>query len=139
MGGCRHGVAWYAQQLGARTLGALAGRPDVSLRDGLYEALAAVAASHSGTCDLTDPGTPCAAVGILRIGTETVETLALSDVTVLVETGDGPQITCDLRIEEISGTEPDAVAGLLFNTPEHKAALSALVENQTRTRNQPDG
>ncbi|WP_406051308.1 hypothetical protein [Kribbella sp. NBC_00889] len=139
MGGCRHGVAWYAQQLGARTLGALAGRPELSLRDGLYEALAAVAASHAETCDLTDPGTPCAAVGILRIGAETVDTLALSDVTVVVEDNEGPQITCDLRIEEISGTEPDAVAGLTFNTPEHKAALAELVSTQTRTRNRADG
>lgn len=39
----------------------------------------------------------------------------------------------------ISGTEPAAVAGLLFNTPEHKAALTALVSNQTRTRNREDG
>lgn len=139
MGGCRHGVAWYAQQLGARTLTALAGRPDLPLAEGLCEALAAVAASHAETCDLTDPGTPCAAVGILRIGAGVVDTLALSDVTVLVENRQGPQITCDLRIEEISGTEPDAVAGLLFNTPEHKAALTALVSNQTRTRNRDDG
>jgi hypothetical protein len=139
MGGCHHGVAWYAQQLGARTLAALAGRPDLPLRDGLFEALAAVASSHSDTCDLSDPGTPCAAVGILRITPEAVHTLALSDVTVMVESQDGPQITCDLRIEEISGTEPAAVAGLLFNTPEHKEALSRLVRNQTRTRNRADG
>lgn len=139
MGGCHHGVAWYAQQLGARTLAALAGRPELPLTEGLYEALAAVAASHADTCDLTDPGTPCAAVGILRIGPETVDTLALSDVTVVIENKQGPQVTCDLRIEEISGTEPDAVAGMLFNTPEHKAALTALVSNQTRTRNRADG
>ncbi|MGW6280795.1 hypothetical protein [Kribbella sp. NPDC055071] len=139
MGGCRHGVAWYAQQLGAHTLRALAGHPDLSLRDGLHEALAAVAASHSDTCDLDDPGTPCAAVGILRVGADQVDTLALSDVTVLVESGEGPQVTCDLRIEEIAGTEPDAVAGLKFNTPEHKAALAELVSTQTRTRNRPDG
>jgi hypothetical protein len=139
MGGCHHGVAWYAQHLGAQTLSALTGRSDIPLTKALYEALAAVADLHSATCDLTDPGTPCAAVGILRVGPESVDTLALSDVTVAVETAEGPQITCDLRIEEISGTEPAAVDGLLFNTPEHKAALSALVENQTRTRNQPDG
>lgn len=139
MGGCHHGVAWYAQQLGAGALAALVGRPDLLLTEGLYEALAAVAASHADTCDLSDPGTPCAAVGILRLGTDTVDTLALSDVTVMVENDHGPHITCDLRIEEISGTEPEAVAGLLFNTPEHKAALTALVSNQTRTRNRPDG
>lgn len=61
-----------------------------------------------------------------------MDTLALSDVTMLVENSEGPEITCDLSIE-ISGTGPAAVAGLLFNTPEHKAALAALVGNQTRT------
>jgi hypothetical protein len=139
MGGCHHGVAWYAQQLGARTLAALVGRPELPLADGLYEGLAAVAALHADTCDLDDPGTPCAAVGILRVGADTVDTLTLSDVAVVVENSDGPQVTCDLAIEEISGTEPDAVAGLLFNTPEHRAALAALVANQTRTRNRRDG
>jgi hypothetical protein len=139
MGGCHHGVAWYAQQLGARTLAALAGRPELPLSEGLYEGLAAVAASHADTCDLSDPGTPCAAVGILRISQDCVDTLSLSDVTVVVETAAGPQITCDLRIEEISGTEPAAVAGLRFNTPEHRAAIAALVANQTRTRNRTDG
>lgn len=139
MGGCHHGVAWYAQQLGAQTLSALSGRPDIPLTKGLYEALAAVAALHADTCDLSDPGTPCAAVGILRIGEDTIDTLALSDVTVMVETEQGPQITCDLRIEEISGTEPAAVEGMLFGTHEHRAAISALVQNQTRTRNRPDG
>ncbi|TCC52767.1 hypothetical protein E0H75_03180 [Kribbella capetownensis] len=31
MGGCHHGVAWYAQQLGAQTLSALSGRPGIPL------------------------------------------------------------------------------------------------------------
>jgi hypothetical protein len=100
----------------------------------------AVAALHCDTCDLNNPGTPCAAVGILRIGVEQVDTLALSDVSVVVDLVDvGPQVTCDLSIEEISGTEPEAVAGLRFGTPEHVAALAALVEHQTATPNRPDG
>nr|MDQ3578725.1 hypothetical protein [Actinomycetota bacterium] len=100
MGGCHHGVTWYSQQLGVRTMSALIGRPQLSLADGLAKAIERVAALHADTCDLTDPGTPCAAVGILRIGPRTVDTLALSDVTVLVETDAGPQLTCDLAIEE---------------------------------------
>ncbi|WP_405057011.1 hypothetical protein OG474_30275 [Kribbella sp. NBC_01505] len=120
-------------------MAALVSRPKLPLQEGLYEGLSAVANLHSDTCDLTDPGTPCAAAGILRVGDETVDVLSLSDVTVVVETTEGPQVTCDLRIEDISGTEPDAVAGLLFDTSEHKAAIAALVANQTRTRNRGDG
>ncbi|MET9231399.1 hypothetical protein [Lentzea sp. NPDC003310] len=138
-GGCKHGVTWYAQQLAARTMTALVGCPEKPLQEGLEEGIAAVVAQHADSCDLSDPGTPCAAVGILRIGDETVDTLALSDVSVVVETADGPQVTCDLGIEDLSGTEPDAVAGMKFNTPEHDEALRALVANQTATRNREGG
>lgn len=139
MGGCHHGVALYARQLGVRTMAALVGRPDLPLADGLAEGIRQVAALHADTCDLDHPGTPCAAVGILRIGEENVDALSLSDVTVVVDTVDGPQVTCDLAIEETCGTEPAALAGLRFNTPEHAAALARLVDRQTRTRNQDPG
>ncbi|MEU5724678.1 hypothetical protein ABZ783_23015 [Micromonospora sp. NPDC047738] len=138
-GGCHHGVAWYARQLGVRTMAALVASPDVPVVDGLAEGIAAVAALHADTCDLTNPGTPCAAVGILRVGRERVDALALSDVSVVVDLDTGPEVTCDLSIEEISGTEPDAVAGMRFGTPEHANALAALVARQTATRNRPDG
>lgn len=138
-GGCHHGVAWYARQLGVRTLAALVTAPDMPLAEGLAEGIAAVAALHADTCDLSNPGTPCAAVGILRIGTERVDALALSDVSVVVDLDTGPEVICDLSIEEISGTEPAAVAGMRFGTPEHAEALTALVARQTATRNRPDG
>lgn len=138
-GGCHHGVAWYARQLGARTLAALVASPDVPLKEGLAAGIAAVAALHEETCDLTSPGTPCAAVGILRFGPRTVDTLALSDVSIVVDLDTGPEVTCDLSIEEISGTEPDAVAGFQFDTAGHTSALAALVDRQTATRNRLDG
>lgn len=138
-GGCHHGVAWYAQQLGVHTLAALIGTPERPLAEGLAAGIAAVADLHRDTCDLTSPGTPCAAVGILRIGPESVDALALSDVSIVVDLDTGPEVTCDLSIEEISGTEPDAVAGMRFGTPEHAAALTALVKRQTATRNRADG
>lgn len=138
-GGCHHGVAWYAQQLAAHTMAALVGRADLPLTDGLAEALRSVAALHADTCDLDDPGTPCAAVGILRVGDDRVDTLALSDATVVVETPEGVHVTCDQAIETMCGSEPDALAGLRFDTPEHRAALDALVACQTRSRNRDPG
>lgn len=140
LAGCRHGVAWYARQLGARTAAVLTGQPELSLADGLAQGIQAVADLHSDTCDLTDPSTPCAAIGILRVGTDRIDTLALSDAVVVVETADsGPQVTCDLAIERYSQPEPVALAGLLFDTAEHREALSRLVASQTRTRNRDDG
>jgi hypothetical protein len=85
------------------------------------------------------PGTPCAAIGILRVGAQRVDTLALSDVSIVVDLDTGPEVTCDLSIEQISGTEPDAVAGQLFGSDGHRAALADLVARQTATRNRTDG
>lgn len=138
-GGCHHGVAWFAQQLGGQTMTSLIERPDQPLTSSLAEGLTRVAALHADSCDLEDPGTPCAAVGILRIGIDTVDALALSDVSVVIGTTDGPQVLCDLAIEELCGTEPEALAGLQFDTPEHRAALDRLVECQTKSRNQDTG
>jgi hypothetical protein len=138
-GGCKHGVAWYAQQLGLRTLSALIDTPGIPLAEGLAVGIATVANRHSATCDLTNPGTPCAAVGILRIGEYQVDTLALSDVSIVVDLDTGPEVTCDLSIEQISGTEPEAVAGSLFGSDAHRTALADLVARQTATRNRTDG
>ena len=113
------------------TLAALIEHPDVPLTEGLTLGISAVADLHRDTCDLGNPGTPCAAIGILRIGEQHVDTLALSDVSVVVDLETGPQITCDLSIEEISGTEPDAVAGFLFGSEGHASALADLVARQT--------
>jgi len=138
-GGCHHGVAWYARQLGVRTLAALMQHPGAPLAEGLAWGISAVADLHRGTCDLSNPGTPCAAVGFLRIGEQQVETLALSDVSIVVDLETGPEVTCDLSIEQISGTEPDAVAGHFFGTEGHQSALADLVARQTATRNRLDG
>lgn len=140
MAGCHHGVAWYARQLGTQTAAALTGDGTLSLSDGLAAGIRGVAALHAGTCDLNSPNTPCAAVGILRIGPDAVETLALSDAVVVVDLfDDGPQVTCDLSIEEHSSPEPVALAGLHFGTSAHQDALTRLVEAQTATRNRVDG
>lgn len=105
-GGCHHGVAWYAQQLGARTLAALIASPDLPLTEGLASGITAVAALHEDTCDLANLGTPCAAVGILRLGPKRVDTLALSDVSIVVDLETGPEVTCDLSIEKSVAPNP---------------------------------
>ena len=138
-GGCTHGVAWYSRQLAVHTMAALLAEVEIPLTEGLARGIAAVAQLHAGTCDLRSPTTPCAAVGILRMGVETVDTLALSDCVVVVETDAGPQVTCDLTIEELSGTEPGVLAGMRIGTDEHQAALAALIERQTATRNGDGG
>lgn len=107
-GGCSHGVPWYSRQLAAHILAALAAEPDLPLADGLARGIHAVARLHIYACDLSVPGSPGAAVGILRIGTDTVDTLALSDAVVVVDTDAGPQVTHDLPVEGGPGGSPAA-------------------------------
>jgi len=140
LAGCHHGVAWYARQLGTQTAAAFVENADLALSDGLAAGIRAVAALHADTCDLDSPKTPCAAVGILRLGSDVVDTLALSDAVVVVDLAtEGPQVTCDLSIEQHSAPEPVALAGLRFGTAAHQDALSRLVDAQTATRNRADG
>src|SRR4051794_16997138 len=131
-GGCIHGVTWYSRQLAAQTVAALVPNDGRPLADGLAAGIAAVAELHGSTCDLSSPNTPCAAVGILRITEDCVDTLALSDVTVVVETDD-VHVTVDLAIEELAGTEPATLAGLAIGSTAHRAALDQLMERQTVT------
>ena len=136
---CVHGVAWYAHQLAAQTTAALLLDERTPPAHALAQALTRVAGLHSITCDLRSPGAPSAAVGILRIGPDTVETLALGDVSIVVDTGGDPQVTRDLRVEALSGTEQDVLAGLKIGTPEHAAALALLAQRRDAIRNRPHG
>ena len=137
--GCAHGVAWYSRQLAAHTMATLVAEPEIPLAEGLARGINAVAKLHVYTCDLDSPAAPCAAVGILRIGPETVDALALSGCIIVVDTDAGPQITCDLAVEELAGAEPATLAGMVIGSPDHQAALDRLVSRQTATRNRDGG
>jgi Protein phosphatase 2C len=85
--GCRHGVAWYARTLGSAVLGAITADPAPLLADALATAIAAVCASHDGTCDLANPATPAATVTAVRITPDGVNLLALSDSVIAADYG----------------------------------------------------
>jgi hypothetical protein len=59
-GGCIHGVAWYARQLGQAALGELGNisADSAGLRQALKNTISYVADQHAHTCDLTHPGAP---------------------------------------------------------------------------------
>lgn len=115
---CAHGVSWYARQLAAQTMSALIAEPDLSLADGLARGIHAVARLHIYSCNLSSAETPRASVGILRIGTESVDTLTLGGCTVVVDTDAGPQITSDHRAgAPAAASDPKIVAsGALCNS-----------------------
>jgi len=92
---CSHGAAWFARQLGTHVLAALADEPELPLPEGLGRAIRTVGRLHIYTCDLASPGAPSAAVGIVRLTADRVDTLALGGCAVVVDTDAGPQVTLD--------------------------------------------
>ncbi|MGA3538493.1 hypothetical protein ACK8GE_04235 [Micromonosporaceae bacterium DT194] len=90
--GCVHGIAWYAVKLGSALAGLAADR-DAALSNALMHGIRFTADQHRNTCDLSHPGTPSAATAILRLRDTVLEYLVLGDVTVLIDTVDGIQVS----------------------------------------------
>ena len=79
--GCRHGAAWYVARLAAN----VAAFRDLELSDLLARAIESTRDDHGGTCDLDHPGTPQAAVAMLRVGSERCDYLVLGDCTIVLD------------------------------------------------------
>ena len=98
--GCRHGVAWYAQTLGA-DLVRLAGQDAVSLADCLAEAIVRTRDAHAGTCDLAHPDSPAATVAAARVRGDRLDYLVLADSAVVLDTGGEVQVVTDHRAGQV--------------------------------------
>ena len=135
--GCHHGTAWYAATLGM-SIAERAVDAAASLKDALRQAIAATAARHP-ECDLTHPGTPSAAVAVVRHRGETLEYLVLGDVTVVLETADGVTAICDDGVDQTAIEEWRAAALHPFDTAEKQAALLVMKYSELALRNREGG
>lgn len=134
--GCRHGAAWYAQQLGAE-LSATA-RNETSLQVALSGAITKVLDRHP-ECDLEHPRSPSAAVGIVRVRAAALEWLVLGDITVLIDTGQGLTVITDDRVERAAEPERAAAHRWPIGSAEKDAALLAMAAAYLAHRNRPGG
>jgi hypothetical protein len=136
--GCVHGVAWFAQQLGAAIIANAAVRA-ANLAGCLASAIDRVASLHP-QCDLTHPGTPSAAVGIVRIVGGDLQYLVLSDIYVcLAVRGDNPRIVSDGRVSETAKQARAAAARLPIGSAEQGEALREMKRAELAARNKPGG
>jgi len=135
--GCRHGVVWYVRNLGARLVAEAAdeSRP---LPDVLAGAIRGVAARHP-ECDLDHPGTPSAAVGIVRVEGDGIGYAVLGDVSLVVDTGDGITVVCDDRVSRTAPAERTAVDDHPIGAPEKAEALVRMKHAELAARNRPGG
>ncbi|MFJ8350494.1 hypothetical protein ACIQ9J_29840 [Streptomyces sp. NPDC094153] len=135
--GCQHGVPWYVTHLGGYLMAALA-EPEVSLSDGLADALARVAALHP-QCDLNNPGTPSATVAILRQRYGVLDHLVLADSPVVFDGREGYTVVTDLRVDDVLPDLRAEVERHETHTRGHRKALQRLVLAQREVRNTTDG
>ena len=97
--GCVHGTVWYVRQLSARILHHAAGA--VPLGAAVGAAIADVARSHAGTCELDHPWTPAATVAVLRETETCLEYLVLADCVIVVSSDRGVTALTDPRLAEL--------------------------------------
>jgi hypothetical protein len=114
--GCVHGVAWYADHLASAVVEHGGAGPS----EALTAAITQTADLHRDTCDLTHPGTPSAAVGIVQIVGDQLSYLVLGDVTIVIDTGGTEIVVTDDRINRTAQPERRAADALPAGSEERR-------------------
>lgn len=135
--GCTHGIAWFASMLGA-AIQEQAANPTTGLADALTTSIKWVAALHPD-CDLTHPGTPSAAVAIVRFNAQTIEYLVLGDVSIVVDTPKETLAISDDRVSMTALSARQRADSFLIGSAEKHEALLEMKHGELASRNQPGG
>lgn len=134
--GCIHSVSWFAHQLGAAIVANAAGPSPLS--ECLASAIAHVAGLHPA-CDLNHPGTPSAAVGIVRVGQQTLDYLVLGDISLAMRTPDGATVITDDRVSHTAQPARQVAEALPIGSPEKAQALLDMKAGELAARNRSGG
>jgi hypothetical protein len=137
---CRHGVAWYTHRLGGALLGRLSRDDDRDLTTLLSEAIEDVTDDHRRTCDVTNPSSPQATVGMLRLHEDRADYLVLADTFLLLDqTNDRPLVITDEREVTIRRRLDATMQAAAEGTPEYERARNEFIQALGARRNQPGG
>ncbi|QSB15175.1 protein phosphatase 2C domain-containing protein [Natronosporangium hydrolyticum] len=138
--GCIHGTSWYVTRL-AENLATVT-TPDLSLPEILAEAIRAVREDHGEQCDLDHPGTPTAAVGIIRDQGEHLDYLILCDIALVVDRDDNSsQFLTDERFGAAVADLRDYARAhqTTFGSDDHAALLRHITSMRLQRINRPGG
>lgn len=125
--GCRHSTPWYVRHLGTRLL-ASASDAAMPLVNALARSIREVAALHEDVCDLSQVGTPSAAVAVVRFNERLVDYLVLADVTVLFD-----------RKSELTAISDKRVARTVDDLAGRQGVSAQVMERREQYRNQSGG
>lgn len=136
---CIHGVAWFTRRLGGNLLANLADEA-TSLPSVLATSITETADTHRDSCDLQDPGTPCATVVMVRVAGDQLQYLVLADSLLVIEPiTDEPIVITDRREATIGRSYRAAMDAAHNDTDQHHEARRVYVETLRAHRNQPGG
>lgn len=128
--GCIHNVPWYVASLGNAVARQMA-NPNQGLRLALVNAIEAVVATHSATCDMQNLVSPAATVALVRHLGEVIEWLVLGDCSVAWRDNNG----------EVSVRSDDRLARL--EDPPEATLVGGIrrygVDYIAQVRNRPGG
>lgn len=133
--GCIHGVGWYVNRLAS----AVVEHADRSPTEALEAAISRTAELHRDTCDLTHPGTPAAAIGIVQFLENRIRYLVLGDVTIVVDVDDAEHVISDDRLGKVNVALLSEVNGLTNDLPDKEAALVRMKHAELVVRNKVGG
>lgn len=139
--GCVHGLPWYVRNLGNQLLDA-GSTLEVPLPDAIASAIKAVASMHSETCDLSHPGTPSAAVGVVRRQPHgTLEYAVLGDIAVMFSLAGQTEahFASDTRVSQVAQKERRECDRHLIGTAEKDAAMRLMKDHELAGRNVAGG
>lgn len=139
--GCYHGLPWYVRNLGVQLMD-VATDHDIPLTEVIATAINTVNAMHSDTCDLNHPGTPSAALGMVRQRTDGVlEYAVLGDITAIFEVVGRSQAfaVLDPRVSQVAVPEREECDRHLIGTDEKMSAILAMKDLELAGRNRDGG
>jgi hypothetical protein len=134
--GCVHGTGWFAEQLARGVLRFGRSGPAAALRSAIMH----TASLHSDTCDLSDPATPCAAVGIVQIGEDgRLRHLVLGDVSIALTADEVTRVVCDERVGDTARAQRAEADRLPHGSDAKSAVLVRMKRIEIEARNRPGG
>lgn len=137
---CSHGVTWFTHRLGAALLGWLSRDDGRDLTSILAAAIDEIAASHRGTCDISDPSSPQATVTIVRVQRGRLDYLLLADSFLVLDRGFGdPLVVTDEREVTSRRICTAPLDGVAAGTVEYDRIRAECVAALRARRNQPGG
>jgi hypothetical protein len=138
--GCRHGPAWYVQQLSAHLVRGHDRDPNALLAQVLADAIRAVAFDHYSQCDLDHPGTPASTVCLLKDRGDHIEYLVLCDSPLILDRGE-VQVVADEQFDRaIAHLRREALTGdSAPDSAERSAQLRQVIAQRQKLTNRPGG